>query len=329
MSLAIENSRTRQSTAHADGEHIMRRIIIVTAIVFSFNARRPEGQTRFLNPQQVNALPSLPPDHRIRYGHDVEQFGELRLPRGMSGRVPVAVVLHGGCWKARHGDLVADVQNTAPLASALTKLGIATWNLEYRRIDQPGGGWPGTFEDVARGVDHLRALATSHPLDLTRVVIVGHSAGGHLGTWVAARKRLPRHSRFFSEDPLAIRGIVNLAGPADLESLWPMEQQACGEPVVTRLLGGSPAEVPERYAEASPAKLLPLDVRQVLITGAHDQVVPPALAQRYEESARATGDDVTTIVVADAAHFEVIAPGSTAWITLKTTVASMMEMGRE
>ena len=108
----------------------MRRVIIVTAIAFSFNARRPDAQTRFLEPQQVNRLPSLPPDHRISYGQDVEQFGELRLPRGVSGRVPVAVVLHGGCWKARHGDLVADVQNTAPLASALTKLGIATWKFE-------------------------------------------------------------------------------------------------------------------------------------------------------------------------------------------------------
>lgn len=306
----------------------MRPIIIVMAIIFSLNAQGPDAQTRFLGPQQVNALPSVPPDHRIRYGPDAEQFGELRLPRGMSGRVPVAAVLHGGCWKARHGGLVADVQNTAPLATALTELGIATWNLEYRRIDQPGGGWPGTFEDVARGVDHIRALAASYPLDLTRVVIVGHSAGGHLGTWVAARKRLPRHSRFFSEDPLPIRGIVNLAGPADLETLWPMERQVCGEPVVTRLLGGSPAEVPERYGETSPANLLPLGVPQVLITGAHDRTVPPALAQGYGERAIAKGDDVTTIVVADAAHFEVIAPGSTAWVTLKTAVASMIERGR-
>ena len=144
----------------------MRPIIIVMAIIFSLNAQGPDAQTRFLGPQQVNALPSVPPDQRIPYGPDAEQFGELRLPRVMSGRVPVAVVLHGGCWKARHGDLVADVQNTAPLATALTELGIATWNLEYRRIDQPGGGWPGTFEDVARGVDHIRALAASYPLDL-------------------------------------------------------------------------------------------------------------------------------------------------------------------
>jgi pimeloyl-ACP methyl ester carboxylesterase len=238
------------------------RQIIVMAIVFSLNPQVPEAQTRFLGPQQVNALPSVPPDHRIHYGRDAEQFGELRLPHGMPGRVPVAVVLHGGCWKARHGGLVADVENTAPLATALSELGIATWNLEYRRIDQPGGGWPGTFEDVARGVDYLRTLAASYPLDLTRVVIIGHSAGGHLGTWVAARKRLPRHSRFFAENPLPVRGIVNLAGPADLETFWPMERQACGDPVVTRLLGGSPAEVPERYGETSPQICCPWGSRR-------------------------------------------------------------------
>jgi acetyl esterase/lipase len=238
----------------------------------------------------------------------------------------VAVVLHGGCWKARHGDLVADVENTAPLASALTALGIATWNLEYRRIDNPGGGWPGTFEDVARGVDYLRVLAASHPLDLTRVVVVGHSAGGHLGTWAAARGRLPEASSFYSRDLIRVR-IVNLAGPADLEGFGPVEAQVCGEPVVTRLLGGSPSDVPERYRQASPANLLPIGVEQVLITGRHDRVVAPSLAERYQEQARKHGDDVTAITVEEAAHFEVIAPGSTAWPTVKQTVASMIGLG--
>src|SRR5262245_16696255 len=169
----------------------MRGIIIVTAIVLSSNPLEPDAQARFIGPQQVDALPSIPADQRIRYGSQPEQFGDLRMPKGVSARVPVAVVLHGGCWKARHGELVADVRNTAPVASALTELGIATWNLEYRRIDNPGGGWPGTFEDVAAGVDRLRMVAASFPLDLTRVIIVGHSAGGHLGTWVAARRRFP------------------------------------------------------------------------------------------------------------------------------------------
>src|SRR5262245_43877582 len=151
------------------------------------------AEAQFLSPQQVNELPSSPADHRIQYGSGPFQFGDLRLPK-TTERHPVAVVIHGGCWKAKHGDLVADLENTSPLSAALTSIGIATWNIEYRRIDNPGGGWPGTFEDVANAVDYLRVIAKSFPLDLNRTVIIGHSAGGHLATWAAARHRLPDKS---------------------------------------------------------------------------------------------------------------------------------------
>ena len=284
---------------------------------------QPAGAAQFLGPQAVNDLPSSPVDRRIRYGEEPEQFGDLRLPPAASGRVPVAVVIHGGCWKAHHGSIVADLGNTAPLASALTALGIATWNIEYRRIDN-GGGWPGTFDDVANGVEYLRVLAQSYPLDLSRVVIVGHSAGGHLGTWVAARRRLPGDSRFFSADALRVRGVVNLAGPADLEKFFETQVGACGDPVITRLMGGSPHEVPDRYRSASPSHLLPIGVRQIVVTGAHDPIVPPTFGQTYQEAARAHGDDVTALVVPDAAHFEVIAPGSKAWPVVRDAVLSIL-----
>lgn len=298
-------------------------VIVLTAAAAEQIENRPARSKPFLGPQQVNELPASPVDRRIRYGDDAEQFGDLRLPPAAPQRVPVAVVIHGGCWKAKHGSLTADLTNTGPLASALTALGIATWNIEYRRVDN-GGGWPGTFDDVANAVEHVRVLAQSHPLDLNRVVIVGHSAGGHLGTWAAARQRLPAQSRFFPTDPLRIRGVVNLAGPADLESLFPTQSQVCGDPVITRLVGGSPDEVPDRYRAASPARLLPIGVRQVLVTGAHDPLIPPALGQSYQEAARAHGDDVTAIVVPDAAHFEVIAPGSTAWPAVRDAVLSLL-----
>ena len=206
----------------------------------------------FLGPLQVNALPASPAE-RIAYGHDSQQFGELRLPQS-PGPHPVAVVIHGGCWKARHGDLIADLANTAPLASALADTGLATWNIEYRRTDSPGGGWPGTFQDVADAVDHLRVLARTNPLDVRRVVIVGHSAGGHLGTWAAARHRLPPQSDLHARNPLRVAGVVNLAGPADLEAFLPQVETSCGEPVFRKLLGGLPAEVPERYRHGSPAR---------------------------------------------------------------------------
>jgi acetyl esterase/lipase len=276
-----------------------------------------------LGPQQVDELPSSPPDHRVAYGPDPSQYGELRLPKG-SGNYPVAVVIHGGCWKAHHGKMIADLRNTAALASALTANGIATWNIEYRRIDNPGGGWTGTFEDIARAVDFLRTLALTHALDLRRALVVGHSAGGHLGTWAAARHRLPPRSALHGEQPLPITGVINLAGPADLESFWPLQSGSCGDQVITRLVGGSPSEVPERYAQASPARLMPIGVKQILITGAEDSVVPPALGADYEKAARAEGDDVHFTAVPKAGHFEVIAPGSTAWPHVERALWSLL-----
>ena len=170
-------------------------------------------------------------------------------------------------------------------------------------------------------------LAKSYPLDLKRVAIIGHSAGGHLGTWAAARHRLPEQSSLFSKKPLGVVGVVNLAGPADLESFLPIQNQVCGGPVVTNLIGGSPAEVPDRYRQASPSNLLPIGVKQVLITGVQDKVVPPELGKKYEEKAK--GDDVRFIAVENAAHFEVIAPGSIAWPKVEEAVLSMLKLRKE
>lgn len=286
------------------------------------------ADAQFLSPQQVNQLPSSPADHRIYYGSGPFQFGDLRLPQA-SGRHPVAVVIHGGCWKYRHGALTADLRNTAALASVLTSHGIVTWNIEYRQIDTPGGGWTGTFEDVANAIDYLRVLAKSYALDLNRVVIIGHSAGGHLGTWAAARHRLPKQNHFLFQEPLRVVGVVNLAGIADLESFLPMQSQSCGEPVITTLIGGSPAEVPDRYRLASPSHLSPLGVKQRLIYGAQDKVVPPGLGQQYAEATRKMGDDVTFSSVENASHFEVIAPGSKAWHQVEEAVMSLLKFKKE
>lgn len=304
----------------------MRKIIIkVLPVAIAMGVLHTVAEAQFLGPQQTNQLPSSPANHRIHYGSDTFQFGDLRLPQG-SGRHPVAVAIHGGCWKYRHGDLTADLQNTAALSSAITKLGIATWNIEYRQIDNPGGGWTGTFEDVANAIDHLRVLANSYPLDLKRIVIIGHSAGGHLGTWAAARHRLPKQSPFLLKEPLHVVGVVNLAGPADLEKFLPIQSQVCGEPVITTLIGGSPSDVPDRYRLASPSHLLPIGVKQVLISGAQDKIVPPWLGQKYAEEAKKAGDDVTFASVENASHFEVIAPGSVAWPKVEDAVLSMLKL---
>jgi acetyl esterase/lipase len=148
----------------------------------------------------ISKLPQPPADHRISYGPDPLHFGELRLPPGR-GPHPVVIVVHGGCWFAEY-----DLHHLAAFSAALTKLGAATWSLEYRRIGNGGGAWPGTFQDVARGADYVRELAKKYPLDLKRVVIVGHSAGGQLALWLAARHRLPKESALYTPDPLRPSG---------------------------------------------------------------------------------------------------------------------------
>jgi acetyl esterase/lipase len=268
-----------------------------------------------LRPRDVDALPSRPADARIAYGADPLNYGDLRLPKG-PGPFPVAIVVHGGCWVSRF----ATLQNTAALSDALREAGVATWNVEYRRLDQPGGGWPGTFLDVAAAADHLRTLAQAHRLDLNRVVAVGHSAGGHLALWLAARHRLDAGSELRRDNPLKLAGAVALGGPGDLRDFTTYAASICGSPVIEQLLGGPPASVPRRYAQASPAELLPLGTRQVLIVGEQDGVMPPASRDRYVAAARKAGDDVDITVVADAGHFEVIAPGTNAWPVVRDRI---------
>lgn len=170
----------------------------------------PASAADLMTPAQFQALSRKPADSRFSYGTDANQFGELRVPSGI-GPHPVAILTHGGCWKAEYGSL----RDLAPMADTLKAKGIATWNIEYRRLGQAGSGWPGTYRDIGRGVDYLRSIAVQNHLDLTRVIVVGHSAGGHLAMWVAARSRLPKSSLIYVSDPLPIRGVIDLAGIVD------------------------------------------------------------------------------------------------------------------
>ena len=222
---------------------------------------------------------------RLKYGPEDLQFGDLYLPN-QPGSHPIVILIHGGYWRARYG---LDLMNG--LAEDLAKRGYAAWNIEYRRVGNPGGGWPGTFQDVALATDYLRKLAPSYALDLTKVVPIGHSAGGHLAFWLAARPRIP----FFAQNsplagsqlpgeneetatPLALAGTISLAGVVDLEMAWRLH---LSNDAVVELLGGTIVSVPERYAVASPAAMLPLGVPQVLIHGTNDDSVPIQVSQAY------------------------------------------------
>jgi acetyl esterase/lipase len=260
-------------------------------------------------------LPQPPADHVIAYGSGPQQVAELRLPKG-DGPHGVVIVVHGGCWQAPWA-----MDHVRAIAAALTVEGWASWSLEYRRLGDPGGGWPGTFEDVARGADHLRAVATAHRLDLSRVVALGHSAGGHLALWLAGRPRLAADSPLRGAAPLSLRGVVSLAGVTDLRA--GAEAQVCGD-AIPGLLGGPPAVRADRVRQASPIELLPLGVPQRLVCGALDTLVPNDLSQRYEAAARSAGDSVALEVVAGVGHFELVDPKSPAWPALKAAVAALL-----
>jgi acetyl esterase/lipase len=252
---------------------------------------------------------------RIAYGEDVNQFGELRLPSG-EGPWPLAICLHGGFWRAQY-----DLVHLGHLCAALAAAGIATWNVEYRRVGHEGGGWPETFLDVGRGTDYVRELARQYPLDLGRVITVGHSAGGHLALWVAGRRRVPAGSEIASADPLPLHGTVSLAGVVDLARAHALglSADATGD-----LLGGSPETVSERYSAASPAALLPLGVPQLLIHGTADDSVPFELSEMYVEAASAAGDEATLLALPGTGHFEVIDPLSHEWPAILAAIKGLV-----
>ncbi len=278
----------------------------------------PPGQ--LMTPQDLQALPSLPADRRVAYGEEPSQYGELRVPAG-PGPHPVVVLIHGGCFKAAY----ANTRDLAAMAEALKADGIATWNIEYRRLGEPGGGWPGTYLDVGRAVDHLRTLAGPHALDLGRVVIVGHSAGGHLAMWAAARARLPTGSALSMADPLPVRGVIDLAGPVDMTANITGYEGLCGDTVITTLLGGTPATVPERYAHASAIKLLPLGIPQVLVIGEHEEFVPRPLAEAYAQAAARAGDPVRLIVIPHVGHFEIASPRASPWPQVESAIRALLD----
>ncbi len=265
---------------------------------------------------EVAGQPAVPAGERVAYGSGAQQFGELRLPDG-PGPHPVVVLLHGGCWQNEY-----DLEHLAGAAEALRRAGFATWTLEYRRIGDPGGGWTGTFRDVALGADHLRELARTRPLDAGRVVLAGHSAGGHLALWLAARRNLPADSPLRSADPLPVRGVVGLAAIADLRA-YAGGAGSCNA-AVPQLMGGLPAAVSDRYAQANPAELLPLGVPVRLVQGDRDPIVPVAQATAFEAAARAAGDDARVVLVEGAGHFDVVAPFAPAWAEVERAIRSLM-----
>lgn len=253
---------------------------------------------------------------RSAYGSEPQHFGDLRLPPG-PGPFPVVLLIHGGFWRAHRALDMLD-----PLADDLVERGIASWNVEYRRVanrelgvpGDPGAGWPGTLADLAAAADHLVALARDYPLDLDRVIAAGHSAGGHLALWLAGRHRAPAGELAGAVRPVGglpqLAGAVSLAGVIDLAESW---RRNLGAGAVAGFLGGDPQSVPDRYAAACPARRLPIGVPQILVHGTADEHVPVEISRRYADQGRAAGDPITVLEFAGLDHFAVIDPAAAPW----------------
>ena len=274
---------------------------------------------RMIQYSELTTIAVSPPDHRIAYGQDPLQFGELRLPAGQA-LVPLVVFIHGGCWRSQY-----DLKHVAPAAASLVKEGFATWTIEYRRVGDVGGGWPGTFDDISHAVDHVRALALQFSrIDTARVILMGHSAGGQLALWAASRKQNETTGPFrSSKPPLPIAGVIGLAAITDLAEYGASPGGCNG--AVTPLMGGASAAFPDRYRAVSPIERTPIGTRMILIHGDADPIVPVAQSRKLATRERAAGGSPEATFVPGAGHFDLVAPQSEAWAVVLRAVRSLAD----
>lgn len=241
-------------------------------------------------------------DARAAYGADSNQFLEVRLPQTKQQH-PVLLNIHGGYWRAKY-----DLAHAGHLCEALRQTGIATFNVEYRRVGNEGGGWPGTFADIRSAYRFIRDRAATFHLDLNRFAVMGHSAGGQLALCLAAHER-------------SIRRAISLAGVVDLKGGFALH---LSKDAVASFLGGTPEAVPDHYREADPMELKLDHAQQWLLHGLEDDTVPPEFSRNYATEKRKKGESVELIEIVHAGHFELIDPGSAAFTQVKSAVKSAL-----
>ncbi len=247
--------------------------------------------------------PPPPADARIAYGPEPLQFGDLRVPAG-EGPFPLVVNIHGGYWQA-----IYNLAHAGHLCADLAAHGTASWNVEYRRLGDPGGELPGPRGDGVGAVDHLPALAAAYPLDLDRIVLMGHSAGGQLALLAGRLTSVP------------LRGVVSLAGVVDLHEI---DRIGDDRGLARRLLGAGPDEAPELWREASPRELLPLGFRYVLGCGTEDVHWGPN--RLTYDDALAAGDDVELLALEGAGHFEPVDPPAPEWTVVRRKLEELIHL---
>ena len=249
----------------------------------------------------LTAQPPPDADARFEYGAGPLHFGDLRLPSG-EGPHPLVIVVHGGYWQA-----IYNLIHSGHLCVDLADHGIATWNIEYRRIGDPGGGYPGTIDDVMAAFAFVGELGRRYPLDLDRVASFGHSAGGHLALLAGERS------------DLRLRGVVSAAGVVDLHET---HRRGDDKGLIVRLLGGGPDERPDRWLEASPRQRLQLGLRQILAVGTEDVHLEPN--ESYAAAGREAGDDIELVTFDGAGHFELVDPAAAEWQALRARLEDIL-----
>lgn len=265
-------------------------------------AAAPATEAALMTWDEHYALPQPEPDARIAYGDGDLQFSELFLPAG-DGPHPTVLMIHGGCWQTDIAE--RDIMNA--IAGDLRERGIAVWNIEYRGVDRAGGGFPGTYEDVLAAADSLMQHGASYGLDLSNIVAIGHSAGGHLALWLTARQSALPGGELTSPTPLPIGTVISQGGLPDLEEGTRREGHPCGTEAPAAMLGSRP--------ELTSPQRMPFGATpQILVHAARDPIAPPAYAEAYRDAQLARDvTNVELVVIPGEGHVELVSPGTAAW----------------
>ncbi|WP_232824464.1 alpha/beta hydrolase [Blastomonas sp. UPD001] len=255
--------------------------------------------------------PRPEPDRTIVYGRDPLQLVDLWLPAG-KGPHPVVVMIHGGCWQTE----IATRGIMNYIADDLRQDGIAVWNIEYRGVDR-GGGYPETYLDIGAAADLLAEQAKALNLDLAHTIAIGHSAGGHLALWLAARQALPEGEPLRGPDPLRIDTAISQAGIADLRAAMQRTGHACGTDAPTKMAGG-------KFGLTSPPEMPVSKARQIQFHTDRDRIAPPAYAETYAAEMEKRGVMVENHVHGPEGHVELIAPNSRSWAAQKARIRQLL-----
>jgi acetyl esterase/lipase len=256
--------------------------------------------------EDILSHPQPPPDERVAYGADPNQFLEARLPRA-KGPHCVLLNIHGGFWRAKY-----DLAHAGHLCETLRAAGVATFNIEYRRVGNAGGGWPGTFEDIRSAYRFVQQEHSRFHLDLDRLVVMGHSAGGQLALCLAAHET-------------SLHRAISLAGVVDLKKAFALH---LSRDAVAEFLGGKPDAVPEHYREADQMELSIPHARQWLLHGGEDDTVPPEFSRDYVMQKKKAGESAELLEIPHAGHFDLIDPAAEGFKQVKSTVLTAVARQR-